>query len=30
MIGVAMTIGVNAVLWFMSDRMFRRGYRLKG
>ena len=30
MIGVAMTIGVNAALWFMSDRMFRRGYRLKG
>lgn len=30
MIGVVMTIGVNAVLWFMSDRMFRRGYRLKG
>ncbi|MFZ3033786.1 MAG: ABC transporter permease [Parvibaculum sp.] len=29
-IGVAMTIGVNAVLWFMSDRMFRKGYRLKG
>ena len=26
MIGVAMTIGVNAALWFMSDRMFRRGY----
>lgn len=30
LIGVVMTIGVNAVLWFMSDRMFRKGYRLKG
>lgn len=27
--GVALTIGVNAVLWLISDRLFRRGYRLK-
>lgn len=30
MTGVLLTIGVNAVLWTISDRMFRRGYRLKG
>lgn len=30
MTGVLLTIGVNAVLWFASDRLFRQGYRLKG
>ncbi|MDO8290244.1 MAG: ABC transporter permease [Parvibaculum sp.] len=30
MTGVMLTIGVNAVLWFVSDRLFRQGYRLKG
>jgi len=30
MAGVAVTIGINAVFWFMSDRLFRKGYRLKG
>jgi ABC-2 type transport system permease protein len=29
-IGIVTTIGVNAVLWLISDRMFRTGYRLKG
>jgi ABC-2 type transport system permease protein len=29
MIGVWLTIGVNAVLWVVSDRLFRSGYRLK-
>ena len=29
MTGVAVTIGINAVFWFMSDRLFRKGYRLK-
>ncbi|HEY4345672.1 MAG TPA: ABC transporter permease [Parvibaculum sp.] len=27
--GVALTIAVNAVLWLISDRLFRKGYRLK-
>lgn len=30
MVGVVMTIGVNALLWAISDRLFRKGYRLKG
>jgi ABC-2 type transport system permease protein len=30
MIGVLTTIGVNAVLWVIADRLFRNGYRLKG
>jgi len=29
MTGVWVTIGCNAVLWFISDRVLRRGYRLK-
>jgi ABC-2 type transport system permease protein len=29
LIGVAMTLGVNAVLWLITDRLFRTGYRLK-
>lgn len=28
--GVVLTIAINAVLWIVSDRLFRRGYRLKG
>jgi ABC-2 type transport system permease protein len=28
-IGVALTVAVNAVLWLVSDRLFRKGYRLK-
>ncbi|MCE9649856.1 MAG: ABC transporter permease [Parvibaculum sp.] len=29
MIGVATTVAVNAGLWLVSDRLFRKGYRLK-
>ncbi|MGV8995554.1 MAG: ABC transporter permease [Parvibaculaceae bacterium] len=29
MTGVLVTIGINAVFWFMADRTFRKGYRLK-
>jgi ABC-2 type transport system permease protein len=28
--GVILTIALNVVLWIVSDRLFRRGYRLKG
>lgn len=28
-IGVGMTVAVNAALWLLSDRLFRKGYRLK-
>jgi ABC-2 type transport system permease protein len=29
LVGVALTVGANAVLWLITDRMFRTGYRLK-
>ncbi|MES1989350.1 MAG: ABC transporter permease [Pseudomonadota bacterium] len=29
MTGVLVTIGINAVFWLISDRLFRKGYRLK-
>jgi ABC-2 type transport system permease protein len=29
MTGVIVTIAINAILWIVSDRVLRRGYRLK-